>query len=284
MAAVKKVRPEAAPMKKKTVASEGNGPFALATEPTVPSDALQDYSILMFGAKKIGKTTLASMFPDAYFLTTEPGTKALSVYQTEIANWRMMKDAVKAIRKDRRFRTTVLDTVDNAFKMCDEYVCAKLGIESLADADWGKGWGEARKEFEAVMRALLGAPGKGTILISHSTEKEIKRRDGSKFDRTQPTMATMARDICEAMVDIWAHYDYADGDRVLTIRGDENLTAGHRLQTRFQWKGQPVEHINMGTTKEEGFANFMAAFNNKYQIPVAPVEAPKPVVKKKVKA
>lgn len=285
MAVVKKVRPSdgGKPASKKKTAP-GITPFELATERTQPSDVLQDYSMLLFGAKKIGKSSLASMFDDAYVLATEPGIKALSVYASEIPNWRVMRDAVKALRKDRRFRTTVVDTVDLAYKFCDEYVCDQLGIENVADADWGKGWGEVRKEFEKVMRDIMSAPGKGTLLISHATEKEIKRRDGSKFDRTQPTMATIARDICEAMVDIWAHYDYEDGRRVLTIRGDEHLTAGHRLQDRFMWKGQEVVQIDMGSSKEEGYRNFLDAFHNRYD-PTAKAKdvtivAPAKVVKK----
>lgn len=285
MAVVKKVRPAPAKSVKKKAKdlAPATPAFTLATEKTVPSDVLQDYSILLFGAKKIGKTTLASMFDDAYFLTTEPGTKSLEVFESPINSWPEFKQAIRALRKDKRFRTVVVDTIDLAYRFCDAYVCHKLGIENVADADWGKGWGEARKEFELTIRDLMSL-GKGVVLISHSTEKEITRRGGSKYDRIQPTMPNIAREVCEATVDIWAHYDYDDGRRVLTIRGDESLTAGHRLQTRFQWKGRPVEQIDMGTTKEEGYANFLAAFRNKYPIPDAPppVEA-KPVVKKIMK-
>jgi hypothetical protein len=241
--------------------------FTLASELSQPSDVLQDYSILLFGEKKIGKTTLASMFDRAYFLSTEPGTKALAVFKSDIHDWRSFRAAVKALRKDRTYRTTVVDTVDLAYKMCEKYVCDQLGIEHVSEADWGKGWAGVREEFESTLRDLIAAPGKGTILISHAVEKEIKRRDGSKYDRIQPTMANIARDISEAMVDIWAYFSY-DGDRrTLTIRGDDHITAGHRLQTRFRYKGKEVVTIDMGQSKEEAYRNFLLAFDNKYPIP-----------------
>jgi hypothetical protein len=290
MAVVKKTLPAknaapAAPAKRMAPPSG----VTLATTMSEPSDSLDQYSILLFGAKKIGKTSLASMFPGAYFLSTEPGTKALSVYKTDIHDWRTFRAAVKAIRKDTRFQNTVVDTVDLAYTFCNKYVCDQLGIDHVSEADWGKGWAGVREEFEAVMRDLLAAPNKGTILISHATEKEIKRRDGSKYDRIQPTMANIAREICEAMVDIWAYYDYDGSRRVLTIRGDDHVTAGHRLQDRFQWQGREVVTIDMGTTKEQGFKNFFAAFNNAYAIPDAAPDddaTPAPVrkvVKKKVR-
>jgi hypothetical protein len=281
MAVVRKTVPNA-PVKKPVNKVAPPTAFALAGEMTTPSEDLQDYATLLFGEKKIGKTTLASMFPKAYFLSTEPGTKALSVFQSEVNDWRTFKQAVKALRRDTKFRTTVVDTIDLAYKFCDKYVCNQLGIEHVSEAGWGKGWAGVREEFEAVLRDLLSAPNKGTILISHSVEKEIQRRDGSKYDRIQPTMPNIAREIAEAMVDIWAYYSYDGSARVLTIRGDDHITAGHRLQTHFQYKGREVVTIDMGTTKEEGYNNFIDAFHNRYVIPDPPPEeeTPRAVVKK----
>lgn len=282
MAVVKKVRPNAPEKKKKrVVASADSGPFTLATEKSDPSESLLDYTILMFGGKKLGKTSLAAMFPDAYFAATEPGQKSLAVFKSDIPNWLAFKDFVKVWRKDKRFKMAVVDTIDILFKHCDDFVCRKLGVTHVSEADWGKGWAELRKEFEAEITKLISAPGKGTMFISHDTEKEIQRRDGSKYDRVQPTMQNIARDIIESTVDIWAHMDYQDDRRVLTIRGNENLTAGHRLQDRFRWDGREVVTIDMGLTKEEAYANFMAAFNNQYPIPDEPEPAPPVVVKKK---
>jgi hypothetical protein len=284
MAVVRKTVPNA-PVKKPVNKVAPPTGFALAGEMTIPLEILQAYATLLFGEKKIGKTTLAAMFPGAYFLAAEPGTKALSVYQTVINDWRTFRAAVKALRKDIKFQTTVVDTIDLAYKFCDKYVCDQLGIEHVSEAGWGKGWAGVREEFESVLRDLLSAPGKGTILISHSVEKEIQRRDGSKYDRIQPTMPNIAREIAEAMVDIWAYYSYDGSNRVLTIRGDDHITAGHRLESHFKYKGRDVVTIDMGTTKEEGYKNFIDAFHNRYVIPDPPPveDAPRKAVVKKLK-
>lgn len=286
MAVVRKTVPPkpAGPTKARKVAPSVTA-FALVTELSTPCDNLEDYSILLFGEKKIGKTTLAAMFPKAYFLGTEPGTKALAVYKTDIHDWRTFRTAVKALRKDRIYKTAVVDTIDLAFKMCEKYVCSELGVEHVSEADWGKGWSGLREEFESVMRDLIAAQGKGIIMISHSTEKEIKRRDGSKYDRIQPTMANIAREIVEPMVDIWAYYAYDGDQRTLTIRGDDHITAGHRLETRFQYEGRQVVTIDMGASKQEAYRNFLAAFNNTYVVASPPPVEDAPVrrVVKKVK-
>lgn len=291
MAVVKKTMPsESSTSKvvKKVPGGEAAGPniadLKLPTEKTPPSESLQDYSILLFGEKKIGKTTLASMFPDNLLLMTEPGAKSLDVFKMPVRTWKEFKKIIRLLRKDHRFRTVTVDTVDLLFKLCDAQVCKDLGIDHVSEADWGRGWSAVRDEFTTQMAELMGLE-KGVILISHSTEKEIKPRSGPKYDRIQPTMPNTARDICEAMVDIWGYFHYDGRDRILTIRGDEHITAGHRLQTRFRYKGKELEHISMGESKEEAYENFISAFDNGY-VPVPTVEEspePKPVKKFKIK-
>lgn len=271
---------------KKTVEPSSTGPniadLALPTERTPPSDTLSDYSILLFGEKKIGKTTLASMFPDTLLLCAEPGAKALNVFRMDVRSWKEFKKIIRLLKKDRRFKTVVVDTVDLLFKLCDAQVCMNLGVDHVSEADWGRGWSAVRDEFTTAMADLMSLE-KGLILISHSTEKEIKPRNGAKYDRIQPTMANTARDICEAMVDIWAYFHYDGSDRVLTIRGDEHITAGHRLQTRFKHDGKELDTIDMGTSKEEAYKNFIDAFHNRYVPEAPPVEAPRSNVVKKLK-
>lgn len=250
--------------------------YRLPTTRSQPLPNLMDYAILLFGAKKIGKTTLVSLMPDTLFLMTEPGAKGLSVYQSAITSWPQFKQAVKAIMRDTRFKAVCVDTVDLAFKMCETYVCQKLGIDHPSDEDWGKGYGAVRDEFTREMQKLLSC-GKGVTFISHSTEREIKTRSGRKYDRVQPTMPNQARDIIEGFVDIWAYYDY-DGDRrVLTIRGDDHIMAGCRLQQHFMYNGREVPAIDMGITPAEGYGNFIACFNNQYRPrPKATGEEPTP--------
>lgn len=292
MAVVKKKVGTLTPEKKKTAAERREAPavdVSLPETPSTPSAHLGDYSWLLFGAKKIGKTNLASQFPDALFLMTEPGGKALSIYQRSVNNWTEFTGYVKLLEKDRRFKTQVVDTADLLFKMCERYVCRKRGIDHPSDEDWGKGWSAVRDEFVHWIQRLVNN-GKGTVFISHATEREIKRKSGGSYHSIQPTLAGQARDVLEGIVDIFAYFDYDEDRRVLTIRGDEFVAAGSRLRNNFRWKDKEVSVIEMGTSAEEGYANLVACFNNKYQPRVRPtdeaeVAAPKKtVVKKKVTA
>lgn len=237
--------------------------FELPTEKSIPKTNIGEFIVLLFGEKKIGKTMLSSQFPNAFHMMFEPGGKSLEIYQSGFTDWGTFKKAVTKLRSDKRFDTVVIDTVDLAFKAAERYACAKLAINDPADEEWGKGWRAIRKEFEQQIHRLISA-GKGIIFISHSMEREIKTRRGSSSHRVVSTMPRQAGEIIEGLVDIWACFTYDEDKRILVIGGNEDISAGHRLDGRFKWKGESVHRIPMGTSAEEGYGNFVDSFNNKF--------------------
>jgi hypothetical protein len=239
--------------------------LSLPTEVSSPASHIGEYSILLYGEKKIGKTSLASKFDKAIFLMFEPGGKALQVYQRPVHSWEEFKKYNSLLQKDTHFRTVVLDTVDIAYQLNVSYVCKKLVIDHLSEEAWGKGWQAARDEFNEEITKLLHS-GKGVIFISHAAEKEIKTRVGDTYHKISPTMAGQARDILEGLVDIWMYYGYDRQSRVMYIEGDDHIGAGHRLETRFKYvDGVPIKEISAGKNPTEAYANFIKAFNNQLQ-------------------
>ena len=78
----------------------------------------------------VHNSTFASNFPEAMFFECEPGLNHLEVFKVPTYSWEAFLEACKLLAKgDHNFKTLVIDTVDNAFKMCSDYVCAKHGIE-----------------------------------------------------------------------------------------------------------------------------------------------------------
>lgn len=286
MAVVKRKMPVGT--KKKKTARVDPGPtldLSLPTERSVPSERLQDFTQVLFGEKKIGKTTLTSKYPDALHLMTEPGGKALSIFQRAIGSWKEFRGYVRLLKKDKRFRNVTVDTADLLYKYCFDHVMRKLGLEHPSEEAYGKGWNAIRNEFTDGVMELINT-GKGVIFVSHATEKEIKMRDGSTYDRLQPSMSGQAMDILTGVVDLWFYYGYDGHRRTLTIQGSDHIGAGHRLENHFKYPdGTPINEIDMGNSADESYANLMAAFHNKLPKPkriVEDEERPKTVVKKKL--
>ena len=175
--------------------------MSLPTQKTPPRDSMSDLTVLLYGASKIGKSTLCSSADHALFLATEAGLNSLDVFQQPILNWQGLCVAVTDIEKgDHPFKTIILDTVDNAYKMCADHICRKSNIQHESDLGFGKGFSLVNTEFQRVLTKLSLLP-YGLYLISHAQDKEMDTPTGKRM-KTIPTLPGKAREIVLGMVDI----------------------------------------------------------------------------------
>ena len=210
----------------------------LPTKRKNPLTDFNQYSLLIYGREKIGKSTLFSSFPDILFLTTEPGTKGLEIFETPVENWREILQVVTLLKKgDHKFKRVVFDTIDRAYDMCLDYKCRELGIEYpgiTADGkeDFGKSWKMIKQEFMNMIHELSRLK-LGVSFTSHAVESEIISSSGEKYTRVYPSMSKQARGIIEALVDFFFYAEYVRTTdnaikRVLITQGDETVWAGSR--------------------------------------------------------
>jgi hypothetical protein len=223
--------------------------------------------------KKIGKTSLAARFPNAIFLSTEPGTEALRVYKTNVSTWEDFVGYVDLLLEgNHEFTTIVVDTADRAYEMCFKSICDKMMIEHPNEEnDYGATWKKIRSTFSKQVDRLITSK-YGVVFISHDTEKEIETRDGTKIDQVRPTMAKQAMEEIEGQVDIICNYCYDGSKRTLRIDGAQDVVAGCRVEEHFirsggkpRTAGDRIISIPMGRTAQEAYDNLIAAFENKQE-------------------
>jgi hypothetical protein len=283
MAKVTRETGELSPKKKKKKTDDTSDGFVMPTSKSKPATNLWAYILLLFGEKKIGKTSMLAENADkTFFFMFEPGAKALEVYSHLFTRWADFKLAVTAFIKDPRFDIGVIDTVDLAYKMSEAYTYKKLGIEHASDESYGKGWAAVKKEFTDQIMRIVNS-GKGVVFVSHATEKKIEIRGGGEYDMITTSMPNQARDVIEGLVDIWAYYGYDGSNRVLTIQGSDHISAGHRLTKHFKTAdGGSIREIPMGTSAKEAYQNFLDAFHNRLVVTAKPVvkKSPGDVVRK----
>ena len=175
--------------------------IALPTTKTKPSLDLTSKTILAYGPPKIGKSTFASRFPNALFFECEPGLSELEVFKIPTPNWPDFLAACKLVAAgDHPFKTIVVDTVDNAFKFCSDFINEKHGVEYEGDLDHGKGWAFVKNEWHRVLTRLASLP-YGLILISHAQDKQIKTRT-DEYSKSQPSLPDRARGVVLGLVDM----------------------------------------------------------------------------------
>ena len=239
--------------------------LSLPDTPSKPAGSLSEYTILIYGLQKIGKTTMCSHFEDAFFLMCEPGAKALSIYQRSVGSWKEFLRYLELLEAGgHKYRNLVIDTVDVLYGYCYDYCCQKHAVEHPSEIAYGVVWSDLRKEFtKGLLRAAkLSTPdgSVGLILISHEVEKELRRKNGESTHQITSSLPTMAREIVESMVDLAAHYCYnAEGKRELCLEGDDMVVAGCRPEDHFML----TKRIPMGSSSEASYRNFIQAYNNK---------------------
>jgi len=173
----------------------------LPTARTQPKPALADLTVLVYGQTKIGKSTLCSSAEGAVFLATEPGLNALDVFQVPIQSWEDLLNACAEIGEGNHpFKTIIIDTIDNAYKFCTDYILKKFKIDHESDLGYGKGYAIVNNEFQRVLTKLAFLP-YGLFLVSHAKEMEVETRTG-KYTRIVPTLPDKARKIVLGMVDM----------------------------------------------------------------------------------
>lgn len=160
---------------------------ALPTRKTRPAVKLSQYISMFFGPPGVGKTTFVNKISDSVlFLSTDRGTRFMEAMRVECLDWKAFKSVIEKLKKTGapEYEYICIDHVDDWARLCENSVCEQLGIKSLSDAEWGKGWKVFKDELYGFL-AELKALDIGIIFIAHETTKEVEKA-GLKVDVCQP--------------------------------------------------------------------------------------------------
>lgn len=147
--------------------------------------------VVIYGPQGIGKSTLASQFPEPLFLDTERGSRRLSVDRLEIETLADFYEAITAIQKQRDFshyRTVIVDTVDWLEAKVKEKVVAQHSAKDRAYDREGSFIGDDMMKLLGELSKLTDI-GKHVVLLAHSITAKIDLPDQPvAFDRYELDM------------------------------------------------------------------------------------------------
>ena len=142
---------------------------------------------VVYGVEGIGKSTLASQFPDALVLDTEDGTRHLDVARSHVDSWQTLMVAVRELVLDAQgFRTVVIDSADWAERLLIDHVLQKAGKNSIEDFGFGKGYVLLAEQYAKLLGACdqLVATGVNVVLVAHAHVKRVSPPDQNDgYDR-----------------------------------------------------------------------------------------------------
>lgn len=238
--------------------------------------------MIFYAVEKYGKTTFAAQFPKVIFgmphdelgLPTliDSGRLKPTPYLPPFTTWQECLDAIAFLAANEHdFKVFALDTLNGLEKLCHAHVCkrdyggdwGKKGFANyqqgpdVAIADW--------RGFLANLETLRQQKRMGIVCLAHARIKTFRNPSGLDFDRYTPDMNDKTWSVTHKWADIIAFGNFevqivqegmkgkAKGgqQRVLYTQRTAAFDAGNR-------HGLP-EEIDMGTSGEEAFANFIAA-------------------------
>jgi hypothetical protein len=199
----------------------------------VPSARLFDYTTLLYGYTKIGKSTLLNQVPKNLFLNTGGGLEALDCYEEPIATWeKFLEKAREILTTEHVYEAITIDTIDRLHKLCSSHVMQKHNISHASDLDWGKGYELVKDEFMRPIMALVLSKF-GVFFVSHSKDVEIQTRT-AKITKRVPSMQNSIYELITPICGIILFYDTEetpDGERrMLRTRASEKWIAGDRTK------------------------------------------------------
>jgi hypothetical protein len=243
--------------------------LSLPNELHVPSSDLRDYTWLVYGEKKIGKTTFAANFPSAYFLMFEKIAQ-LSIYQSLCSSWEDAINYVSLLEAAKKkgtliYKTIIIDGALEAYQRCLEYTCKELEIDYPREDNFGKDWNKIKHTFRELHRRILALE-IGVIVLCHQTLKESQTRTGDKFDQVIPELSKGASEYYKVMADNVVWYHYRGNERWLLIKGSDYALAGVAAQSDEHFltsSGEQIYAVPAGTDPKGTYIAIENAFNNK---------------------
>lgn len=237
----------------------------LPSKKSIPSDEIEDYTWLIYGEPKIGKTSLIQHFGETLYFMFEPGAKALSIYQTPVINhWQQFIKYLDLLEeKGEEFENICIDTGQLCYERCFDHICERKGIlHPGSQKDRGATWKEITQEFtKAHLR--IAAMEKTFFVIAHERVNKRETMTGETFDVIGPAFSPTTEDFYSGVIDNILYYHFEGNKRWATIRGDDYILAGTRCEGHFlTTSGKPIKKIPMGESSAEAFDNIVIAFNN----------------------
>lgn len=231
----------------------------IPTKALEPGGTFEDLIVFIYGPPKIGKSSFAAQ-AKTLFLATEQGLRSLRRFEVPVDSWVTFKRACKEITdKKPDFKVICIDTVDNLWKMCTDYVCNKKNMDHPSDEKYGKGYDFVKDEFRRVL-VKLSMQGYGLWLISHSKDESFETRHRA-LSKVTPTIPGSARSVVIPMADIIAYLGVeeveVDGDlaerRIAHFAPSESCEAGDKT-------GKLPPKMYMGKSPEEFYNKFKKYF------------------------
>lgn len=185
----------------------------------------------IMGPPKVGKDTLACMFPNPSIIQCEDSGDGIIAPKTPLLkSYSEITDALKWLATEKHdFKTAIFDSTDWAEQHIVKQVCLENNVSNIEKIPYGKGWIFAKDLWMELINAakyLRDQREMTFIWISHTEIKRYENPETEPYDRYQMKLNKTASDLIMESSDMILFINYFVGTtKSKTGFGNERVRA-----------------------------------------------------------
>lgn len=164
--------------------------------------------VVVYGPEGVGKSTLASQFPNVLFIDTEDSTMHMNVNRLKKpTSWSELLSMIDWVKQTRPCSTLIIDTADWAQQLAEKQVLIENNWKSIESPGYGEGYVKTREHWGKMLDKLSDVVDAGIniVLTAHTEIKKFEDpTENLAYDRYELKLAKRSNAHIAGVTKEWA--------------------------------------------------------------------------------